>query len=647
MSPENAALRSSTFSSVVSKSGQSLATLANGLTSTISEMVSGSLYGHRSAIMQTKQDVLSKNKHFSTDKPNRSISTFEQELLHPMTQKIQQPLFQVNLRVLSNGDVSSSIRTIKSALSGYSNPLYQSIRAKQSFSILSSLRKYQANHRLPSFTKKQAMILSASELAGLFHFTNSRTGRVDTLQTSLSRTLPAPVSLKQSTKPDIIFGMNHHQEVSTPIGLTEKERERHMYIIGGTGNGKTTMLQYQIIQDIQKGNGVAVIDPHGDMAEFILDHIPEERINDVIYVNPSDFDHPIGLNLLEIDSTLSGNELLHEKDLVTESVISVFRKIFSEEDNGGHRIEYVLRNAIQTALTVEGATLFTVFELLNDPVVRKKVTHTLEDIHLRNFWKHELAKAGEMQRVKMGAGITSKIGRFLFSASARQILGQSKSTIDFEDILNSKKILICNLSKGNIGEDTSELFGITILAKIQLASLKRAKLPTDQRVPFYLYVDEFQNFATQSFVQMLSESRKYKLALIMAEQSTSQQDDQQMVNIILANVGTVIAFKTGNPQDEKVLYPLFTPYIDQSEISNLASFNFYAKLSAIRSQEPVSGITLLIDAAENKSISRRIIQHSRSTYGSNSPIISTLGALKDKKITDKPARLEKSQMLDG
>ena len=360
--------------------------------------------------------------------------------------------------------------------------------------------------------------------------------------------------------------------------------------------------------------GVAVIDPHGDMAQTVLRHVPTSRIQDVIYFNPDDLEYPMGLNLLELTPGLTGNELLHEKDIITESVISVFRKIFSDEDAGGHRIEYILRNTIQTALTQENSTLFTVFDLLNNPKYRKKVIKTLEDENLVNFWKNELGKAGDMQKVKMVAGITAKIGRFLFSASAKQILEQPKSTIDFDDIINSGKILICNFSKGLLGEDTAELFGITILAKLQLASLKRARLEQSERRPFYLYVDEFQNFATTSFVQMLSESRKYKLFIVMAEQSTSQQSDQQMVSVILANVGTVVCFRTGNPQDEQRLLPLFSPYIEQGEISNLPAFNFYAKLSAIKAQEPLSGETLLLKGAGNEKTRSAIINHSRAMF---------------------------------
>jgi hypothetical protein len=211
----------------------------------------------------------------------------------------------------------------------------------------------------------------------------------------------------------------------------------------------------------------------------------------------------------------------------------------------------------------------------------------------------------------MAAGITAKIGRFLFSASAKRIMEQEKSTIDFDDILNSGKILICNFSKGLLGEDTSTLYGTTVLAKLQVAALRRARQKQTNRKSFYLYVDEFQNFATMSFVQMLSEARKYKLFLTMAEQSTSQQDEQRLVDIILANVGTVICFRSGSPSDERLVLPLFSPYIEQGEIANLPSFNFYARIAAIHSQEPMSGITVLLDSDGSENIAARVVEMSR------------------------------------
>lgn len=574
-----------------------------------------SYYGHD----RNSYEKIQVQKH---QKPARSLSTFELELMQTMHEKLNQPLFRVNLRaaVKMNSKANTKQRqtAIKTSLHAYTVPSYQTLKQRINLPVFVSLLSRAFSLRMPAFFNKQSLVLSSSELASLYHFPVQAT-QTDNLVTSLSRTLAAPLSLKQDTKLDVVVGMNHHHNIETPIGLTEAERERHVYIIGGTGNGKTTMLQYQIVQDMQNGKGIAVIDPHGDMAETLLRFVPEDRIKDVIYFNPDDISHPIAMNLLEIPEGLAEDEEMREKDLVTEALISVFRKIFSEEDTGGHRIEYVLRNAIQTALTVNNATIFTVFDLLNDPTYRSKVVAKLDNKDLANFWKHELGKAGDMQKVKMSAGITAKIGRFLFSASAKRILEQPKSSINFEDILDEGKILICNFSKGLIGEDTSELFGITILAKLQLASLRRARLKQSERKPFYLYVDEFQNFATASFVQMLSESRKYKLFLTMAEQSTSQQKDQQMVQIILANVGTVMCFRTGNPADEKLLLPLFSPYIEQGEISNQPPFNFYARFASTKSQEPLSGQTIVLESDGDEDIAERVRLISRSTYG-NEPL---------------------------
>ncbi len=595
---------------------------SSGLTDLAGEVYMGTTFGHKEYYSSKSRTVQQQARITTHDRPSRTLSAFELELMETMHQKVTRPLFQASLRILvKSPDAAAHISALKSALDGYSVPPYQSIKAKASLPIINKLRWRNAVNRLPSLSRRSGLILASTELASLYHFPSSQVSKTDNLITSLSKTLPAPVSLKSGSKFDVVIGENIHHNSSTLIGLTEQERERHEYIIGGTGNGKTTLLQYQIVQDMQGDKGIAVVDPHGDMAETLLRHVPPERVKDVIYFNPDDLEYPIGLNLLELSPGLTGNELLREKDIITESVISVFRKIFSDEDTGGHRIEYVLRNTIQTALTVENPTLFTVFDLLNDPKYRKSITKTLEDKNLINFWKNEIGKAGDMQKVKMAAGITAKIGRFLFSASARQILEQPKSTIDFDDIINNGKILICNFSKGLLGEDTSELFGITVLAKLQLASLRRARLEQSKRRPFYLYVDEFQNFATTSFVQMLSEARKYKLFLTMAEQSTSQQSDQQMVSIIMANVGTVITFRTGNPQDERVLLPLFSPYIEQGEISNLPAFNFYAKLSAVKAQEPLSGQTLLLADDGNIRIRTAIVEHSRSVFAKKQEIV--------------------------
>lgn len=527
-------------------------------------------------------------------------------------------LFRSELRVriiaTSSKNQRERLHGIESAIASFSIPKVQTLKARYNFpkALRGRYREWAFTRRMPSLIARNSNIFSSLELANLYHFPASH-ATPDNLVVSLSKTLAPPLSIVNNTDYDVVLGRNVHRGVSTDIGLTAKEREKHIFIIGGTGNGKTTMLEYALIQDIKNGKGVAIIDPHGDLAESLLNAIPKEREKDVIYFNPDDLSYPIGLNLLELTPGLDEEDALRERDLVTESVVSIFRKIFSDDDNGGHRIEYVLRNAIHTALTVENATLFTIYSLLNDPTYRKNVVAKLEDKDLKNFWRNEMGKAGGMQQVKMVAGITAKIGRFLFSASAKRVLEQPKSTINFDKILNGK-ILICNFSKGLVGEDTSELFGIAVLAKLQLAALRRARLPEKDRIPFYLYVDEFQNFATPSFKQMLSEARKYKLYLTMAEQSTSQQSDYRMVDVILANVGTVISFRSGNPSDEKKLLPYFKPYLEENDIASLPSFNFYIRISAVKIQEAFSGETLIPTLRKSTRRVKNIIELSRRNY---------------------------------
>lgn len=583
-------------------------------------------------------DLQRKTEVANRTKPERTLSYFEHEMVEEISRKLSLPLFRVAVRALVHSNDSSTrserLNAMSGAISLFNNEKLQKLSRKKYRTSISRIYQLWLLRRGYIGDGFHPFIVSSEEVASMYHFPHAEHNRTENVVQSLSKTLPAPISLKNGTKLDVLMGENHHHSQITPIGLTEAERQRHMYVVGGTGNGKTTMLKYQIVQDIQSGKGVAIIDPHGDLAEELLGYVPEERMKDVIYINPDDLERPVGINLLELPKGLAGDALLREKDIVTESTVSVLRKIFSEDDSGGHRIEYVLRNTIQTALTMEEANLFTIFRLLNDAKFRKGVVNKLENEDLKIFWKNEIGKAGEMQKVKMAAGITAKIGRFLFSASAKKILEQNKSTIDFDKAMDEQKIIICNFSKGLLGEDTAMLFGVTVLAKIQLASLRRARQLQADRKPFYLYVDEFQNFATMSFVQMLSESRKYKLFLVMAEQSTQQQDEQRLVDIVLANVGTVVTFRTGSPADERILLPLFRPFIEENELSNIPSYNFYARISAINTQEPVSGTTVLLNSEPNIELAKIIKTFSRETYGTKSEPGSNIAKVKDEPQKD-------------
>jgi hypothetical protein len=544
-------------------------------------------------------------------------NTYKDIIETQIKNKLDQQLFTVSLRLFTSADtVSSKVRIERgflAALSPFTNAGYQSLipNHRLKLQILDKLSLFLFKNKLHSMSGKS--ILSTSELSDLYHFPYTSTTKTENIAKLHSRELPAPLSLKQKETLDVYFAKNTYGGSDTLIGLTEDERRRHIYIIGATGTGKSTMLLSMVKQDIENDKGVCVIDPHGDLVEKILPLIPEKRIKDVIYFNPDDIGYPIGLNLLELNSQGTDDEKVREKEFITESIISLFHKIYSDKYSGP-RMEYILRNTIHTAFVLPNPTLFTVYKLLMNTAYRKSVVAQLTDENLKDFWKYEFNKAGDYQKVSMIGPITNKIGRFLFSAPTKRIIEQEKSSINFDEIMDTGKIILCNLSKGRLGEDNSEVLGIIVMTKIQLAALKRARKPMEDRKDFYLYVDEFQNFATPSFAEILSEARKYKLNAILAHQTTSQLEDPTLVNITLANTGTVICFRTANPEDERLILPQFKPYVNPGEISNLPSFHFYMKIAAINPEEPFSGETIPINVAHNPDKVKRIIDASHKLY---------------------------------
>ncbi|MDD2224754.1 MAG: type IV secretion system DNA-binding domain-containing protein [Candidatus Shapirobacteria bacterium] len=556
----------------------------------------------------------------SSASPKEILNPYEQELARIIKDKIDRSLFETSIRLLvithKDEENKTRINGLISSLGQLSSP-YQSLVSKNYIfnNFKNQIKQFKQKSLSTNSILNQNPILSISELSDLYHFPYNVTTKTEGMVTSHSSELPSPLSVKNNSNFDVVFGKNKYANVVSDIGLTDDDRSRHVYAIGQTGSGKTTIIFHMAKDDIQKGRGVAVIDPHGDLAEDLLYSVPKSRFDDCIYLNPFDISHPIGINLLELKSGLSDDELEQEKELVCESVISVFRRIFSKDENtDSHRIEYILRNTIYTAFTVKDATIFTVYDLLNNPNYQKSITTKLEDANLKNFWLNEFGKAGSYQAVKMVSGVTAKIGRFLFSPTAKRILEQPKSTINFDEIISSGKILICNLAEGKLGEDTSQLLGTTIIAKLQQAFMRRVRTPIINRKPFYLFVDEFQNFATTSFTKLLSGGRKFGLRLTIAEQSTAQQSDRNMVNVILANTGTIICFRTASPIDEELMLDQFSPYVKKGDIGNLPRFRFYMKLSAVEPEEPFSGETIPIVLDRNPERLQKLIEISRKNY---------------------------------
>lgn len=530
-----------------------------------------------------------------------AITPVTQHVLESVHSKLGQPLFNIDIRALVIGhDSTERMQGLANSLYQFHVPGYQGLTHRSNFPSRRRKMSYRLSSfkdRMPAMFTTNSSVFSASEVASLYHFPYGATAQTENLMKTLTKTLPAPLSMKQHADAkdfDVILGTNRYHGSDTLIGLTAADRQKHVYLTGGTGNGKTTLMEFAIVQDMRADKGIAFIDPHGDAAQKLLKYVPQSRLGDVIYLNPIDITYPIGINLLELPEGLDEDDLLIEKERVTEAVVSVLRKVFADDDANAHRIEAMLRNAIRTAFTVPDATLFTILKLLRNAEFRKGVVSKLEDEDLKDFWREEFGQAGGMQRVSMSKGLTHRIDRFQSSAPAYRMFNQVKSTISFEGIMNEGKILICNFST-EMGEDTSTLFGTTILAKLKIAAERRARVLEAERRPFYVYVDEFQNFATTPFVKMLSASRKYKLYLTIAEQSTAQQDEQRLTEAILANVSTVVCFQTGSPADERLLLPRFEPYIEKNDIGNLPAYTYYLRVRASEPMEPMSGETLLLD----------------------------------------------------
>lgn len=573
-----------------------------------------SYYAYQNNIQLQQLQQLQRN-HI---KPARMLSVFEQEAVKSVQSKINQSLFEVSIRFLAKmktqQDLQERTKGFISSFAIFSVPRYQSLKTKYNLPFIPTEKIRLLNFRkrlLSLISNRSSNLLSVSEVADLYHFPFSKVTQTENIVKVYSKELPAPLSLKQGRKLDVIFGKNNYGGITTDIGLTQEERKTHMYILGRTGSGKTTLMFSQALHDIEQGRGLAFIDPHGDVSEDLLASVPLSRKNDLIYINPFDLKYPIGINVLELTPNLDEDDAELEKEIVCEGVISLFKKVFSKDENANaHRIEHILRNTIYTAFYVDDRTLFTINKLLTNSAFRKQVLSRVDDEDLLDFWKSEFGKAGDYQVVKMTQGVTAKVGRFLRSPTARRMLEQTKSTINFDEILNGK-ILICNLSQGKLGEDTTKLIGTTILTKLQQAALKRSNIPENKRTPFYLYIDEFQNFATLSFIKIVSEGRKYGLHLIIAEQSVSQQNDRSIVNQILANITTVIIFRSGNYLDEELMLDQFAPYLQKGEIMNLPRYKFYIKISALESEEPFSGETIYIPFNKDNKKIEKLIEASR------------------------------------
>lgn len=431
----------------------------------------------------------------------------------------------------------------------------------------------QGNMIIEKYNKRlinEGCVMNNEELATIFHMPNI-TVKTPTIFWVKSKKLEPPGDLPMEGAEGgdsiTILGRTNYRGNNQVFGIKPTDRRRHVYVIGKTGMGKSTLLENMIYSDVIAGKGVGVIDPHGDLADAVLNFIPQNRINDVILVDPSDKDYAVAFNMLEnIDPALSS--------IVCSGLVGIFKKIYAE--SWGPRLEHILRNTILSLLEYPGTTMLGITRILQDDDYRKKIVKKIEDPVVKAFWLTEFAKMQEKFRTEAIAPIQNKVGQFLSSPTIRNIVGQPKSTIDLRFAMDKGKIVIINLSKGKIGEDNSALLGAMFITKFQLDAMSRANIPEKERKDFYLYVDEFQNFATDSFATILSEARKYKLNLTMANQYIAQMEEE-VRDAVFGNVGTVLSFQVGF-DDAEYISQQYGEEIMPPDLVSLSKYTAYMRL---------------------------------------------------------------------
>ncbi len=526
-------------------------------------------------------------------------------------QKITQKAFKSSLKLLTisvDKNASSSFLnhlagSFGNLTSGEGNSLgLKKPRAKKKFlqTILNRQFKYVPRYQF----------LNIEELATIFHLPNETLSKIKniswggTMAGEPPENLPIAVGLDEAEKKEInFFAKTEFKNQMANFGIKRPDRRKHIYIIGKTGTGKSTLIANMVINDIRNKEGVAVIDPHGDLCEILLDYIPSYRLNDVCFLDPSDTKHPFRLNPLEVKEK-------EHAELVASGIVAIFYKLYSY--SWGPRLEYILRNTILTLVNRPGSTLVDVPKILADDAFRQKVVEKYCSGALKNFWLNEYNKMSDKLRSEAISPIMNKVGQFVTSPMIRGIIGHPHSTIDLEEFMNQGKILICNFSQGKLGEDNAALLGAMFITKMQLASMNRVKVKEAERKDFYLYVDEFQSFATNSFVKILSEARKYRLDICVANQYIGQLTEE-IQKAIFGNTGTLISFLVG-AQDAYFLSREFGKEYEEDDLVKLGNFQSIIKLAIDNlTSTPFYALTLPLPKCRNKN-REKVLKLSRERY---------------------------------
>jgi len=543
------------------------------------------------------------------------LTPMQQEIVKKLEEKASRPGYKVNVRLVTSspipGNANLHMRNLLSSFLQFNMPPFNGFRTKKRDK--NDILKDYIFRVFRDYGKKN--IMNTEEVASLWHLPTPyiETPNIKWLQ---SKKAPPPINAPKS---GLLIGRNIYRGVETPIYMERNDRRRHTYILGRTGSGKSWLLANMAIQDVRNGEGLCVIDPHGDLIEDILTRVPKERAEDIIVFEPFDMERPLGLNMLEVDSE-------EQKDFAVQEMIQIFYKLVTDPAMLGPMFEHNMRNAMLTLMADEEhpGTITDIPRIFTDVDFQKYKISKVKDPVVRLFWEKEMAKTSDFHKSEMLGYLISKVGRFVENAMMRNIVGQPKSGFNFRKIMDEGKVLLVNLSKGRTGEINAKLLGLILVSKIQMAALSRADIPEDKRRDFYLYVDEFQNFITDAFSSILSEARKYKLNLVIAHQYLGQLEQQagaqgagskDLRDAVFGNAGTMITFRTG-AEDAEVLAKEFAPTFNQFDLLNIDRFNAYVKLMINgTASKPFNMATNPLPNDKNEELAKAIRQLSRLKYG--------------------------------
>lgn len=541
-------------------------------------------------------------------KEEEGPSAVDQSLAEAIEDKAKHPGYEVLVRVIASSNISQRaqaiVNNIVATFSLFDAPGKNGFKYTPAKDIDSFVTGYILRFFPPENNKS---ILNSVELATLFHFPDQSGMPTSQLERQSSKQVDGPRNISDE---GLVVGYNIFRGAKKRINLDPDDRRRHVYIVGQTGTGKSTMLENLALQDMLNGDGLAFIDPHGDTAERLLSMVPKERTEDVIYFSPADMEYPLGLNLFEFDSP-------QQKDFLIQEAINMLYKLYDPLHQGiiGPRYEHWFRNAALTIMSdPAGATFIDIPKVFTDSKYAKQKLQYVTDRTVLDFWNKEMASTSDYHKSEVLGWFVSKFGAFLSNEMMRNIIGQTKSAFNLREIMDSGKILLVNLSKGRTGELNSKLLGMIFVMKFQAAAMSRASVPEEERKDFSLYVDEFQNFSTDSFATILSEARKYHLNLIVANQFTTQLSDE-IRDAVFGNVGTILSFRVGTT-DAEFLAKYFAPVFDMNDLQRLPNWNTIARLmvGGVPSQPfSLSGLPPLGTA--NKQLAEALKQLSAAKFG--------------------------------